>query len=85
MGWGRTFLLGDIGNRLDIEDTEAKIELLKRELGKSYRKNSGQDTKLNTLIKENMEMKLYLASLIRVLAKQGVLSIDEFKQDGWLD
>jgi hypothetical protein len=25
MGWGRTLLLGDIGNRLDIEDTEQDI------------------------------------------------------------
>ena len=25
MGWGRTLLLGDIGNRLDIEDTERDI------------------------------------------------------------
>ena len=31
MGWGRTFLLGNIGNRLDIEDTERDIAGLKRE------------------------------------------------------
>ena len=31
MGWGRTLFLGDIGNRLDIEDTERDIGSLKRE------------------------------------------------------
>lgn len=29
MGWLRTILLGDIGNRLDIEDSEQEIERLK--------------------------------------------------------
>ncbi len=29
MGWGRTLLLGDIGSRLDIADTERDIEKLK--------------------------------------------------------
>ncbi len=30
MGWIRTILLGDIGNRLDIEDSEQEIERLKK-------------------------------------------------------
>ena len=29
MGWGRTLLLGDIGNRLDIEDCERSISALR--------------------------------------------------------
>ena len=32
MGWGRTFLLGDVGNRLDISDCEADIRVLKESL-----------------------------------------------------
>jgi hypothetical protein len=36
MGWGRTLLLGDIGNRLDIEDTEKDIELLKKDIYAAY-------------------------------------------------
>ena len=32
MGWGRTLFLGDIGNRLDIEDTERDIHGLRRQL-----------------------------------------------------
>jgi hypothetical protein len=39
MGWGRTLLLGDIGNRLDIEDTERDIERLKREIAGAFHKD----------------------------------------------
>lgn len=31
MGWMRTLLLGDIGNRLDIADTEVEIDRVKQQ------------------------------------------------------
>lgn len=80
MGWGRTLLLGDIGNRLDIEDTEADIARLKRDLGRAYRKDASQDERLKALIQENAELKLYLAATIRLLVKQGVISADTLNQ-----
>src|SRR4029450_13939061 len=45
MGWGRTLLLGDIGNRLDIENTERDIASLKQEIAGSFRKEVSQDEK----------------------------------------
>lgn len=86
MGWGRTLLLGDIGNRLDIEDTEQEINKLKRELRGGFNKDQSQDQKIDDLIQENMELKLYLASLIRLLSNKTIISHDELnKMVGLID
>ena len=79
MGWGRTLFLGDIGNRLDIEDTERDIHHLKREIAGSFEKDMSQDRKIETLIAENSELKLYLASIVRLLVSRGDISIEELK------
>ena len=79
MGWGRTLLLGDIGNRLDIEDTERDISNLKREIAGSFNKDMSQDQKIDTLITENAQIKLYLASIIRLLTTRGVVSTGELR------
>lgn len=80
MGWGRTLLLGDIGNRLDIEDAENEIRRLKNELRSGYNKDQSQDRKIDALIQENMEIKLYLASVIRLLGNKGHISHDELNE-----
>jgi hypothetical protein len=80
MGWGRTLLLGDIGNRLDIADTEAEIGSIKRDLRSSYHKDQSQDSKLDALVQENAELKLYLASVIRILSQQNIITADQLKQ-----
>ena len=79
MGWGRTLLLGDIGNRLDIEDTEREIAKLSRDIFKSSLRDMSQDQKIDALLKENAELKLYLAALIRLLTVKGTLSREELK------
>ncbi|MHC4215734.1 MAG: hypothetical protein ACYSWP_20495 [Planctomycetota bacterium] len=71
MGWGRTLLLGDIGNRLDIEDTEQDIARLKQQITGNFNKDMSQDQKIEALINENADLKLYLASLIRLLMAKG--------------
>ena len=77
MGWGRTLFLGDIGNRLDIEDTERDIGSLKREIRGAFHKDMSQDKKIDTLISENAELKLYLASVIRLLVTKDMISPEE--------
>ena len=37
MGWARTLLLGDIGNRLDIGDAERDIEQLRKRVSRKSR------------------------------------------------
>lgn len=77
MGWMSTLLLGDIGNRLDIEDTEIEIENLKREMVGSFRKDLSQDEIIHKLVTENAELKLYVAGLVRLLIRKGSLSKEE--------
>lgn len=77
MGCGRTLLLGDIGNRLDIADTERDVEGLRRRLQSKERTDRAQDDRLAELEIENDQLKLYLASLIRLLVSKGTLTQDE--------
>ena len=79
MTWGRTLLLGDIGNRLDIADTERNLEDLRRELAGSYQKDLSQDETIQKLVRENAELKLYLAALMRLLIKKGAISKEELE------
>jgi hypothetical protein len=79
MGWGRTLPLGDIGNRLDIEDTEREIAKLSRDMFKASLSYMSQDQKIDTVLKENAELKLYLVSVIRLLTAKGTLSREELK------
>ena len=77
MGWGRTLLLGDIGNRLDIEDTERDIAALKQKVSGSVAKDKTQDELIRELIAENAQLKLYFVSLVRLLTRKGSISQDE--------
>ena len=77
MGWGRTLLLGDIGNRLDIADTERDIASLKQEIANSFRNDMSQNEKIDMLITESAQLKLGFASLVRLLIRKGSISKDE--------
>lgn len=77
MGWGRTFLLGDIGNRLDIEDTEKDISQLKQALAGKQNLDAAQDQAIDQLIYENEQLKLYMGSLLRLLVAKNVVSAEE--------
>jgi hypothetical protein len=79
MGWARTLLLGEIGNRLDIGDVERDVAILRREIAGSFHKGMSQDEMIRKLISENAELKLYLASLIRLLTAKGQISREELQ------
>ncbi|MHC4386112.1 MAG: hypothetical protein ACYSUG_03885 [Planctomycetota bacterium] len=80
MGWGRTFLLGDVGNRMDISDCEQDIRVLKESLMEIHQEEQAQDTELMILKRENDELKLYIASIIRLLTNKGMLTAEEIKK-----
>jgi hypothetical protein len=80
MGWGKMLLLGDWGQQMDIEDQKREIESLRRQIGRS---SSGRvagelSRRVAQLEKENDELRLYLASLVRYLGNKGVLQKEEF-------
>ncbi|HOK96670.1 MAG TPA: hypothetical protein PK052_09155 [Anaerohalosphaeraceae bacterium] len=80
MGWGRTFLLGDVGNRLDIADCEKDIRVLKESLMELHQEGQEIDSELLALQRENDRLKLYLAALVRLLINKNVLSRDEIEK-----
>ena len=80
MGWGRTFLLGDVGNRLDISDCEADIRVLKESLMEIHHEGQNIDSELLAVQRENDHLKLYLAAITRLLISKGVLDKDEIEK-----
>jgi len=79
MGWARTLLLGDIGNRLDIEDTERDVSSLRRQISQSVRRDMTQDQQLKHLVEENGELKLCLAALVRLLIQKKAITKEELE------
>lgn len=78
MGWARTLLLGDIGNRLDIADTETEISDLRNRLhlmrSERKRNDQRQDAQLaeareriDELEEEVDDLKVYVTGLSELL------------------
>jgi len=80
MGWGRALFLGDIGNQLDIQDRAAEIGALRRELTRKADTDERQSEAIEQLLKENVELKLYLGALIRLLTRKNVLTRAELER-----
>ena len=80
MGWARTLLLGDIGNRLDIADTERDIGTIRKKLARARRLNRARDQSIEQLQEENEQLQLCLASLIKTLERRGALTTEEVTQ-----
>ena len=79
MGWGRTLFLGDIGNRMDIEDTERDIRQLKHKIASEQYNKASQDQIIKQLVAENAQTKLYLASIVRLMLSKGNITKQELE------
>ena len=80
MGWMRTLLLGDIGNRLDIEDTERDVARLHRKQETSARKLDAKNRQIEVLRNEIAELKLATHALTRFLIERGTIDEQELEQ-----
>ncbi len=80
MGWGRTFFLGDVGNRLDIAECEKDIKVLKESLMQMHDEGQSQDAELMAVQRECDQLKLYIAALIRLLTGKGILDDEEIRK-----
>ena len=80
MGWGRTFLLGDVGNRLDISDCEQDIRVLKESLMELHQEENEVDSELHAVQMENNQLKLYLAAVIRLLTSKGLIAKEDIQK-----
>ena len=93
MGWARTLLLGDIGNRLDIADAEAEIASLRRAHDQSGRMLRGKELEIAGLKDELGRQKLAIQALTRFLIEKGMVNaaeLDDFiaqidAEDGVVD
>lgn len=66
MGWGRYFLLGDIGQQLDLSDMRQALE-------QQDQRDRTQEETIQTLWRENQQLKMAVTGLANLLVQKGVL------------
>jgi hypothetical protein len=79
MGWMRTILLGDIGNRLDIEDTERDIARLRRKQSRDAKALVTKRREIDALKDEVGQLKLATHALTRFLIEKGQIDLNELE------
>lgn len=91
MGWGRTLLLGDIGNRMDIEDVEASVGQLRGRLNAMRRRNQQRSNdhqaalaeahrRIEELEGEVDDMMLYITGLAELLVTDAGIPREKLQQ-----
>lgn len=70
-------LLGNVGQQMDIGDLENAIEEMHGVIESNQAAEQEHDKSIDQLQKENHELKLYMATLIRMLVAKGILKQDE--------
>lgn len=79
MGWGRWLLLDDIGQQHDLAESLAEIEILKQRLNKATARQSSAVDKLREITAENNELKLYMATVFRLLLDKSIVTREELE------
>ena len=77
MGWGRMMLLGNVGQQLDIQDLESAIHEMQSEFEQTQNSERTQERSIAQLERENHELKLYMATLVRLLVGKGIIKQEE--------
>jgi hypothetical protein len=75
MGWGRYFLLGDIGQQLDLSDMRQAFE-------QQDERDRTQEETIQTLWRENQQLKLVVTATMQLLVRKGLVSQEEAAQIG---
>jgi hypothetical protein len=74
------FLLGDVGQQLDIEDQRKEMRALRRKLRSATKRSRTElAERLEQLERDHAELRLYLAALVRYLGGKGAVDPDEFR------
>ena len=77
MGWGRMMLLGNVGQQLDIQDLENAISQMQADVAQAQELERTEEQSIDQLRTENHELKLYLATLVKLLVAKGVIRQEE--------
>lgn len=74
MGWGRMLLLGNVGQQLDIQDTQRAMGQIASDLRANRQRAHDVARDVDQLAAENAELKLYLAAIVRLLVAKGAIT-----------
>ncbi|MFT3781204.1 MAG: hypothetical protein QM790_04245 [Nibricoccus sp.] len=74
MGWGRMFLLGNVGQQMDIEDVKDYLNQAIEEINKGEQIDADQNREIERLKKENRELQLYVLALARLLTQKQIVT-----------
>jgi hypothetical protein len=77
MGWGRMMFLGNVGQQLDIQDLENVIGQMQADSAQTKNLDRTQKQSIDEMRSENHELKLYLATLVKLLVAKGVIRQEE--------
>jgi hypothetical protein len=77
MGWGKMLLLGDVGQQMDINGLSDTVDQMRATVAAKRQLDREQSSAIAQLQHENEELKLYLATLIRLLLSKGMLTQQE--------
>lgn len=80
MGWGRMMLLGNIGQQLDIQDTQEALRSLDQRLRAAGKFDQETSDYLHTQHREFSELRLHYAALIELLLNKGLVNREELLQ-----
>jgi hypothetical protein len=70
-------LLGDVGQQLDLGDLSGEVARMQDAFAGNADMDREQGEAIEQLQAENRELKLYLATLLRLLVAKGVVRADE--------
>lgn len=79
MGWGHWLLLDDVGHQHDLAETIAEIDILRQRLHKAAMKQVTVTDELRRLTVENNELKLYIATIFRLLLDKDIVTLAELE------
>lgn len=70
-------LLGNVGQQLDINNLESTVDQMRSALNETRNLDRRQEDDIGKLKQENHELKLYLATLVRLLVAKGIVQQEE--------
>ena len=77
MGWGHWLLLDDVGRQHDVTETIGEIGIMQQRLNKTAANQASVTDELRRLTVENNELKLYVATVFRLLLDKELVTFDE--------
>ena len=74
MGWGRMFLLGNVGQQLDISDLAHDLQRVIAEINRQEGVDEHLKRSFERIARENHELRLYMAATTRLLVAKGLVT-----------